>query len=205
MDKGEKLFLALAMLEDVLGGPLPILTMLEISDAYHYVITGAHAAPFFIVCNNDDVAKALNTKMEEIRRTKGERLERPDDGGGKSLRHGQDLRAPERKRRMKIIWEDFLNREGARTEVSLRILFGTGSSGYDEEVYKMSVSMAVYKNGEGTWCHSINLDRKGPIPGGVRSLNEAKAAVISLAAEYTARKIHAYLSNKPQEHRDGLV
>ena len=61
---------------------------------------------------------------------------------------------------MKIVWEDYMDREGSKTEVSLRILFGTGSYGYDEEVYKMSVIMAVYKDDEGKWCHSVNLDRK---------------------------------------------
>jgi len=66
-NSGRSITDAILTIETAIGAKLPIITMVDVAEATNYIKTGAFSAPFFIVCNKDELATTLNQKVAEWR------------------------------------------------------------------------------------------------------------------------------------------
>ena len=106
---------------------------------------------------------------------------------------------------MRFEWEDYSTSDGSKLEFSLRAILGTSCLGFDEDIHKLSVTLAVYRRKPDTdvWGHSIDLERMGTFR--AADLLEAKNIALQKAFAHLGERLFKIAQKKEQVHKQGWL
>jgi hypothetical protein len=73
LSRAEAIVLLILQLDEAAGYDIPILSLVDTAEVSSYMAKGAFGKPLFIVCNKDEVAESLETKLNFYRKKRKEK------------------------------------------------------------------------------------------------------------------------------------